>query len=189
MKKISLLLFALAASVSAHANQYSLTSSPLDFGAPVVANRTNLTQAGAGTIVYDTTSMGFYGLPPGQDPVSGSWNRLSSPTGTSGILSYGTGVEVLHRAIIASGCASVTSQDGSWITSVSKPGAGKCEVTITTGTFSAVPTCTCSTYTGNSYCAFGVTGATTQTFFSMLSDDDGGNEVDNVFTVICTGPQ
>jgi hypothetical protein len=86
----------------------SFASNPLDFSAPVVNSRTNVTEAPLGAILYDAYAGAFFGLTAASGTSSGSWVQLggaaggatnnnftgSMPNGaswTNGTSTYGTG--------------------------------------------------------------------------------------------------
>ena len=77
-----------------------LDSGALDFAAPVIYGKTNLKEATAGTIVFDSSLGAFFGLVPSQDPtVSASWLQLGASTssGTPNVTSTSTGNEHVER--------------------------------------------------------------------------------------------
>src|SRR5262245_47255233 len=81
MFSLSLLLSA-ATAMAGEIHTSGLTAGSMDFTAPVVYDRTNLSAAPAGTIVYDNTSGAFFGLLPSGNPTSGdSWLQLGSSAG------------------------------------------------------------------------------------------------------------
>lgn len=72
-------------------------------------------------------------------------NNEPAPLLVNSVLSNSSGIERIERATLTnSGSCAVSSQSGSWIASVSDPGAGQCTINFTAGLWSAAPTCICS---------------------------------------------
>lgn len=83
----------------------------------------------------------------------------------------------------------ITSQSGSWVQSVVRTGIGNCTITLTSGYFSAAPTCTCTAIlnTNKGFCQY-LTTPTTTTVDTQLGNHTGGEE-DKPFDLICMGPR
>ena len=82
--------------------------------------------------------------------------------------------------------ASVT-QNGSWISSASNPATGKLSVTITSGIFSAAPTCWCTSL-DSSGITCRIDGVTTSTSVATLSANSATSTASNVDVMLyCQG--
>lgn len=99
-----------------------------------------------------------------------------------------TNGERIERATVASGCASVTSSSGTWVSSVSKPGTGQCTVNIASGSFSSAPTCVC---TVNVERTCRMTAVPTTASFTVDIFNGGSPPIasDSSINVICMGPR
>jgi hypothetical protein len=76
---LSTIMLASSALASEKSQFHLLESNPLDFAAPVVYSRANVTEAGVGTIVFDSSAGGFFGLALSGSPSSAtSWITLGS---------------------------------------------------------------------------------------------------------------
>ena len=85
-----------------------------------------------------------------------------------------------------SGCASITAQSGGFA-SVASGGTGICTFTITTGIFSATPTCVCSAVdNANRTCAINTFTSATS-FQTVTSSGDPLAATDLAVSVICMG--
>lgn len=75
-------------------------------------------------------------------PITGWDYTVPAPVLVGSVTSNSVGAERIERAIlVCSGSSSITSQSGAWISSIGNIATGKCAVTITSGIFSATPTC------------------------------------------------
>ena len=115
---------------------------------------------------------------------------MAVPVLQGSVTSNTSGQERIERATIANnGTCSVSSQSGSWISSVSHPATGQCTLNFASGAFSSAPTCIISTdVTGTAYFAAlntvpTISGVTGRTFNNAFSS------VDNAFYIICQGPK
>lgn len=172
-------------------------SNPLDFAAPIVYSRANVTEAAAGTIVYDNNSQAFYGLTPGGNPSSASsWVSLGVPGGaTPNVTSTSTGQEHIERVFFG-GASSATVCSSSpcnistngfnatpGVSSVTRTGVGAYNINFTAGTFSQAPVCTpvaASASTGT--CQGWSNNGLTSTLFPVYCT------ADVAVNVICMGP-
>jgi len=116
----------------------------------------------------------------------------SMPFLQGNVTSNTQGSEHIERASIATSCTStpctITSQSGSWLTSVSRASAGTYTMNILSGEFSATPTCTVVNGDGNNV-AYGVIQAsatsTSVPFDSYASSSS--TLTDSRFNIICMG--
>src|SRR5258708_5595387 len=153
MKKAVLLVAALLAThaFADDASYRLLASSGFDFAAPSVSSTSAVANKQIGMIIFDASTNQFKGLDS-----SGSWDAMTIPGTSANVYSSSTGQDRLERAKIANNgtTASITSQSGNWLTSVSRTGLGTVQLTLTTA-FSAIPTCTCTGFNDNNLCSFG----------------------------------
>lgn len=152
----------------------------LGFAAPIVNDLTNFSSEPAGTIVYDTDKMQFHGM-----DTNGNWIPMTSVSGNNSVIS--NAAERIERASINNnGSASITSQSGSWISSVNRSSSGTIDITIANGMFSATPTCVCSQEgIAGYYCTSNPSSATSVTTFTT----SGAGATDRPIQIICMGPQ
>lgn len=87
------------------------------------------------------------------------------------------------------GTASTKSQSGSWVASYTNPATGKIAVTITSGVFSAAPSCLCVVADGdiNGFCYQNGTVSSTSATFQTRTD--AGSNSNSDVDVICFGPR
>jgi len=97
-------------------------------------------------------------------------------------------VKNVTARITNSGTCVIASQDGNWLSSVSRPTVGKCVLNISNGIFSAAPRCTCSLESG---AIFGVcqlhTAPTTNDVQVIIGNIANGAWTDGNFHISCTG--
>lgn len=121
-------------------------------------------------------------------PISG-WTSPSAPVPilVNSVSSNSTGAERIERLdfFINSGTPEITSQSGSWVTSLTDNGVGDTTINMASGLFSIAPTCVCTT-AGNICTQAG--GATT-TSWRLKTMDVTGAGVDRQVTVMCMGPK
>jgi hypothetical protein len=116
-----------------------------------------------------------------------------SPVLMNQVSSNTSGQERVERVTVASVCTStpctISSQSGSWVSSVTRASTGNYSVNFVAGEFSATPTCT--VYVHNNSNALAVAGnAPTSSlvgFTSIVSTTAA--VVDAAFDVICMGPR
>jgi hypothetical protein len=112
------------------------------------------------------------------------------PVFVGSVTSNSTGPERVERATIANaGSASITSQSGSWLTSVSRSALGRVTTTIAAGIFSATPTCVCTNnapIADSAICQ--LINDQTSTVLHTYTGNNGAG-ADNGFTLICMGPR
>lgn len=114
---------------------------------------------------------------------------VPAPLLVNSVVSPSSGIERITRSYITnSGSCAISTQSGSWLSSVSDPGAGRCTLSIAAGTFSAAPTCTCSVVGAtSSYCQ--IESGATSTSLTTLVSNDAGAALDNDFNIVCIGPR
>jgi len=71
-----------------------------------------------------------------------------------------------------------------WVDSLTDSAVGTTVVNFTSGTFSSIPGCTCSSFENELLCTF--TGVS-QTSATVIMNDSGGNNTDADFTIQCHG--
>jgi hypothetical protein len=200
MKKI-ICVFLLLAGASSLASEFSIMSSPLEFAAPVLGDKTALTNAQAGQIVFDMSTGQFYGLTTsGAASTAGNWTPLSASTGNSTVISTAAlRVEYAIVSLCNSGttCTSnVTSNSGptigttgSWLGSIGRDGAGVYILNFSAGIFSGTPVCTfVGSATQNALATIGGTTSSTQWTVEIINSTIG-TSVDTAYMVTCVGPK
>jgi hypothetical protein len=210
MKKGFLVLALLFCGLGASASQPTsmLFANPLDFTAPVIFDRSTLTTAPAGQIVFETNSGQFWGLPTsGAGGSLGNWTALSAPAGSNPVISTGAiRVEYAYVGLCNSGtgtgvCNSVVNSNSgaavgtanSWLANVNRAGTGVYSFDFGTingvNAFSNTPSCT---FTGNtSQNAIGVINGTINatTWNFEIEGSNNGTSVDAQYVVTCVGPK
>lgn len=124
---------------------------------------------------------------------------MPMPLLVGGVTSNTSGMERVERAFINGGtvstdCSSspctVTSQSGTWITSVTRSGTGTYTVNIATGIFSAQPNCTGTAETGSAYGSIlQRVSAGSSTSLQILTLSSPTTTADMRFSIICQGPR
>lgn len=110
-----------------------------------------------------------------------------APLLVGSVTSQSTGAERIERAYIAnSGSCSVTSQSGTWISSVADPGAGLCTLNFTANTWSSAPSCVVTQANNNQGVAFIATDATTSAI-TIGTNNTSDTASDRPFTIHCMG--
>lgn len=120
--------------------------------------------------------------------------RVIGKDGEAFTISNGTGTPVSSGTVNKIERAKITnngtcSESVGWIQSISRPTQGMCEITFTSGTFSAAPSCVCtanstSQYNCSNYAAPSATGVTAAT----ISLGSSPTNTDSDFEIICMGP-
>lgn len=88
---------------------------------------------------------------------------------------------------ICSASPCFVSQEGSWISSVTRASAGVYTVNFVAGTFSSEPRCSLQNRTGNRR-FYGVNSHSASSI-SIAADDSAGTPADTAFSILCTGPR
>lgn len=139
-----LIAFCLAISACGSACWADADSS-VDFAAPVVGSKTQLTNVAAGQIVYEQSTNGFWGLTTNGTPQTASnWIQLSNANNVTSSQTSAKIESALLNNGTSSSCA-IVSQEGNWIQPTgTRSAAGKCSYTFNSSYFSAAPNCVCS---------------------------------------------
>jgi hypothetical protein len=111
--------------------------------------------------------------------------NIPAPLLVGSVSSNTSGTERIERVTIPSGCASITSQSGAWVSSVASGGTGICNITIAAGMFSSAPTCTCSTVAQRE-CRLNATPTTTSV---VAVSFDTSAAINSEVDVLCMGPK
>jgi hypothetical protein len=117
---------------------------------------------------------------------------FNAPLLMGSVTSNTSGIERIERATItySGGAPSVTSQSGSWVTSVTDSSTGQGIVNFAAGIFSAAPTCVCSSKdngTRETFCA--AVSVNANNFTYKIADPTNNNGADSIAYVICMGPR
>lgn len=161
------------------------------------ANQTSLTievqakrPSGGGSCSVDTASSQ---LVIGLIPID---QNVPMPNLVGSVLSNSSGVERVERARLnCDGSSVITSQSGSWITSIGNISSGTCAITFATGIFTAPPSCVYSGDQGGANEVFTTTVATSTTGVTVKLQTTayGGttwaNSAGYDFQIICMGPK
>lgn len=101
------------------------------------------------------------------------------------------GGESIQRARIANaGSASITSQSGSWITSVNRNTTGDISVNIASGTFSSTPSCVCMVENAEGRICMHDDGTSpTSSLVRFQTTVAGGSATDVNISIVCMGPR
>lgn len=113
-----------------------------------------------------------------------------APLIKNAVVSNSNGVERLERVKIScSGSASITSQSGTWVSSIGNISAGACAITMTSGIFSATPSCVtvASTTSGGDPIVFSLNVASATSMTADCSDLTGSDCGNFVADIICMG--
>jgi hypothetical protein len=119
-------------------------------------------------------------------PIQGWTTNQRSPTLVGSVTSNASGAERIERATFSNNgsVCSITSQSGSWITSVTRNGTGRCDVVYPSGTFSSAPTCTATSLdTGSRYVSTNTPTTTGVSLFHIITSALG----DGSMSLICMG--
>lgn len=153
-------------------------------------------------IIYSPTSAGYaYNIGAGGTAgastggsgyieVTEYYGAFNAPVVIGSVTSNTVGSERIERATIANpaGTASITSQSGSWISSVSRTAAGAVTVNFTAGMFSSAPSCTCTTFgSAGESCEIGTTATTSSLGVRVRNGVNADG--DESFYILCMGPR
>jgi hypothetical protein len=121
-------------------------------------------------------------------PCVGWISNQGAPQLVNGVVSPSEGVERFTRARFSnSGSCAVVTQSGSWITSVTDPGTGRCG--ISTNVFTDKPTCICTDATGSPVRGCRIDDTTLTASFIEVYTDNGTSAADVPFNILCSGPR
>lgn len=124
-------------------------------------------------------------------PIQGWTANQSTPVFVGSVSSNSTAAERIERAKITnSGTPTISSQSGSWISSLTDNGTGDTTINITSGMFSAAPTCV-ATGVRSSFAvplSFETT-ISTSAIRVRTFDTSGSGAADLAFEIICMGPR
>lgn len=160
-----------------------------ELNAPVLYNRTLFTQANAGSIIYDSQSGAFYGLPPNVNPATSSnWIQLGGSISTTAVNSSSS--SIVERVSVLTTCSSspcTLTYKTSAVSSITRSGTGTYTINFQSGTFPSgnPPSCTGSMADGTAnIVTFNYSGATsTAVDFGIYN----GGYADGKFSIICMG--
>jgi hypothetical protein len=122
---------------------------------------------------------------------------IPAPLLVGSVTSNTTGLERIERAELnCDGSSSITSQSGSWISSIGNIGSGRCTVTIASGIFSSTPVCVATVKAATTTFLLGTQiSPTSSTSFTVgATYITGGSATVTAttgddFDVICMGPR
>lgn len=113
---------------------------------------------------------------------------IQAPTLIGSVVSNSTGVERIERATVTCGTSSsITSQSGSWLSSISSGTTGVCTLNIAASIFSATPTClsTATASTGRT----DLNGTLTSSSVGLRLADSSNTPFNGAINVVCMGPR
>jgi hypothetical protein len=180
MKKLLLMVVSII-SINAHAKvNPELRMRGLNFNAPTIDDKANVSDPKMGEIIYDTSDNAFYGNTDGS---SSGWAALSSPS-LNNIVTSDSDTILLHAVVT---CSSSSSSGGAaWVT-LGNIASGKCNLTFTSGAFASAPTCVTSAST-NAANAVGANIQATSTTAGSISYTCSGSPCSSfAANVICVG--
>jgi hypothetical protein len=126
---------------------------------------------------------------------------ITAPVLVGSVTSNSTGMERVERVKVTSTCSgspcTIASQSGSWVTSVTRSATGTYTANLTSGIFSATPTCTCNadyTYSDANapyICIMDTSGSSsTAVKFATVTGNGGSSaHIDASFGLVCMGPR
>lgn len=123
--------------------------------------------------------------------LEGNDSMVIQSDGTNWIGLNNSCIKQMFSYLTNTGSCAVSTQTGTWITSVSDPGAGQCGVVWSSATWSAIPWCQCTANAagGANICApLNVTTSTGVTFLTQ-SPSGGGTSTDSPIWLHCSGPR
>jgi hypothetical protein len=186
----SVLSLGVVGSAFANDSKYHLLDSSafgdFDFGAPVVPSSSSAGAKPVGAIIYDASVNEFKGLDS-----SGSWDTMTVNPNIN-VASSTSGTERMERLNVDTICTTspctITSQSGSWASSITRNSAGNYTINVATA-FSIVPTCVCNAWNATSadVCWAQTNSSTTSAIVIQTVNPASEVNEDNRFNVICTG--
>lgn len=120
--------------------------------------------------------------------------RAAMPLMKHAVTTSSESVERIERAsVTCSSSSTITRQSGNWIDSIANISSGSCTLTLKTGYFSAIPTCTASLNGANSAITYGaqVQGiSTTSVKVTGVYNTGGATTSDTgaALNILCMGP-
>jgi hypothetical protein len=118
-------------------------------------------------------------------------NQFPAPLLVNSVVNPKSGVTQIVSARIANaGTPSVSSQDGTWISSITDTGVGDITINITAGTFSDTPRCFCTAIEAAAtkrLCQIDDSTAPSSTAQRLSTYDDGGTVRDTDLNIYCVG--
>lgn len=126
-------------------------------------------------------------------PILGWSTNQGAPILVGSVTSNSTGAERVERAVLdCDAASSITSQSGTWLSSIGNVSSGACALTVAAGIFSAAPTCVAApseVYTGNVTTFTVVSTSATSLSLDCRTDGGGGPAAcsDVNATIICMG--
>lgn len=140
-----------------------------------------ITQAAPGTFASGDYLVIYYEV-----PIVGWSENNKAPTLIGSVTSNSTGAERVERLTVAnSGTASVTSQSGSWISSVSRSSAGVVVNNFASGTFSSAPSCNCNSIAVSAACH--ITAISSSAATVSINATTTGTATDIGYHLLCMG--
>lgn len=149
--------------------------------------RLNFTQTVVNTLTSSTILNNTFAF--SVKPVS---HAMPAPLIKNSVVSSSNDVERSERAkLFCSGSSSITSQSGSWVSSIGNVSAGACVITAASGVFSATPSCVtvASDVASGDPVVFSLNVASATSMTVDCSSLGGTDCTSYVVDVICRGPR
>jgi hypothetical protein len=143
----------------------------------------------SGTVSITSASYTAYNAKPVRWTIKQITPQVSNPQIVNSVTSESSGgVKIASAYITNSGTPTVSSQDGSFITSITDNGVGDFTLNYSSSTWSAAPRCFISPASGGGYWCNGQSVPTTTTArFQCWNVSGGGTAADFAVQVMCVG--
>lgn len=125
-------------------------------------------------------------------PIAEWTSAQNVPVLVGSVSSNSVGAERIERAAVTSTCSgstcTVSSQSGSWVTSITRDGLGDYNLNIASGIFTSAPVCLCQSQNNVAAICYGFDNPSTSLWqFRTLTS--GGGAADAQFSIVCMGPR
>ena len=162
-----------------------------------VANTSAVSLILQGNASANTTQWGAYdtGVPAIDWTISAIDQQVPAPIVVGSVSTNSTGAERIERAkVVCSSSSSITSQSGSWISSIGNISSGACVLTLASGLFSSAPVCVMNLEAANGGATIGAqtdVDSTTSVTLTGAFNIGGTTTTSTTFTgyLICMGPR
>lgn len=105
------------------------------------------------------------------------------------LVSGGTSERIERIRVTNSGTPTITSQSGTWVSSITDGGAGVATLNVVSGIFSAAPTCVVSQYGGGGTALCYVSTTISATSVQIVCYNSSFALTDRDFMLLCMGPR
>jgi hypothetical protein len=132
-----------------------------------------------------------YGEGPVQMGIRNISQQIPAPLLVGSVTSNSSGLERVERTkVTCSSSSSITSQSGSWVTSIGNISSGTCDISIDSSKWSSAPTCLTTGDIDNT-AVFAKTRSTTTSMIQIFAYNSVTNSAPTSYTaqVLCMGPR